>query len=73
MNNVRLAEIGPDNVCLGVVETPAGTGPEYATEFLGLTGVFVVDEFGEAGPGALFDQATGRFSPPDMPVEEPTE
>lgn len=67
--NTRLALIGPESICADVIETPAGTGPEYAIEALGLAGVWVIDAFGEAGPGVLFDPETGHFTPPDMPEE----
>jgi hypothetical protein len=73
MSNVRIALVGAENIVENVIEIPEGQGPEYASEILSLSGNWVVDAFGEAGPGALFDQATGRFSPPDMPLEEPAE
>ncbi len=69
MSNVRLALIGPENVIETVIEAPAGSGTEFAAEVLGLLGNWVLDPFGEAGPGSLFDWETGVFTPQDMPEE----
>lgn len=69
MSNVRLALIGAENIVENVIEIPAGNGPEFATEILGISGNWVVDPFGGAGPGALFDPESGAFTSPDMPEE----
>jgi hypothetical protein len=73
MTNVRLALVSAESIVENVIEIPGGNGPEFATEILGLPGNWIVDEFVEAGPGALFDPETGNFySPePEQTPEEP--
>lgn len=66
MSNVRIALVSAENIVENVIEIPEGQGPEYAADILGLSGNWVVDEFGAAGPGALFDPETGGFLPPDL-------
>lgn len=65
MSNVRLALVSAENIVENVIEIPEGQGPEYASDILGLSGNWVVDAFGAAGPGALFDLETGTFAAPE--------
>lgn len=73
MSNVRLALVGTDGVVETVIEVPAGSGPEFPQEVLGIAGNWVVDAFVEAGPGSLFVSETGEFYALDLdpPAEEP--
>ncbi|MFC3088531.1 hypothetical protein [Tabrizicola soli] len=72
-DNVRLALVGVDGIVETVIEAPAGSGPEFPSEVLGIAGNWVLDPFVQAGPGSLFISETGDFYALDLdpPTEEP--
>lgn len=71
--NVRLALIGPDGIVETVIEAPAGSGPEFAADVLGLPGIWIVDAFVEAGPGSLYVPETEEFYALDLDPPAPEE
>lgn len=73
MSNVRLAKIGDDGVVETVIEAPAGSTAEFASDVLGMPGIWAVDAFAEAGPGSLFVEETGEFYAIDLPEDPPAD